>query len=1203
VVAKRQLAVLFMIVLGLAFQVSGSQGVASADERGHVFGSAMGQQGTGQGEFGKPAGVAVDESTHQVYVVDSTTSRVEVFGEDGVFQKEFSGCGAPASMPAARFSEPSGIAVDNSSGPADLSRGDIYVVDTKNETVDKFTVSGECIARLTGVPETPHGKLSGRAFEKIWGVAVDSSGDAWVDFENKAFEPKRIARFNDEVTNGFVPDESLEEALGGSDELFPGLGVNSKGDIYYKDVSARENVDEVKELNGDGQEINRFAPADWLAVESLTGDVYLGEQSKVVRVSSAGEEIESFGLGHLTSASGVAVDSSTGTVYVADSVRNVVDVFPLEPPGPPTVTGSSVEDIASTSATFAGRINPRGAKTEYSFEYGRCSSETTCQSSGYEGPFPIESLAAGFDSFVVSVHPQDLVGNTSYHVRLVAHNGIGSVVGEEKTFVTNGVGVGGVLSLPDGRSWELVSPADAHGARPLPIGAAGVAQSSLSGNGMTYVVKSPDELEPRGSADLSQVLASRTSNGWVSRDIALSHDVASGLTVGIGFEYRQFSEELDLSVVEPHGPFSPQESDGVSESSPEATERTPYVRHNNKCSVTSAMPGCYKPIVTGAPEENDVVVGTKFGGNPQITAVGDTSFVDATPNIEHVVLQSSVGLTSQSAPTGGLYVWSSGSPATERLELVSVLPLPNGKAAGHADLGDPGGGQNFARHAISDDGNRIFFAARESAQSNQGLYVHDTVLHKTIRLDVAEGGSTVSQPDALFQTASSDGSKVFFTDQFPLTAGSGSGDLYECDLAIVQVSGSGKLSCGLSDVTPVPKSGEPGAGESAVVQDGVLGASEDGSYVYFVANGVQAEGAIPGNCGGSGASKSETCNLYVRHAGKIRLVAIVSGDDASDWGGTGGTLVTMSSRVSPSGEWLAFMSDRSLTGYDNRDVKSGFPDEEVFLYNSVTGRLVCASCNPTGGRPLGVEYMRINGQLVGGSNVMRPGQWVAANVPGWTPYRLNSALYQSRYLSNSGRLFFDSSDALVAQDTNSNEDVYEFEPAGVGGCSSGAMTFVPGVGGCMGLISSGVDFGESAFLDASGSGGDVFFLTTEKLVTEDVGKALNVYDAHECSASAPCPPAPVSVPPECLYASSCRSAPMVQPPFFGAPSSATFSGAGNVSSVGKGVVKPKVLTRGEKLARALRLCRKQKAHKQRSACERQAHKRYRATKALMTGPR
>ena len=39
------------------------------------------------------------------------------------------------------------------------------------------------------------------------------------------------------------------------------------------------------------------------------------------------------------------------------------------------------------------------------------------------------------------------------------------------------------------------------------------------------------------------------------------------------------------------------------------------------------------------------------------------------------------------------------------------------------------------------------------------------------------------------------------------------------------------------------------------------------------------------------------------------------------------------------GEWLAFMSERSLTGYDNRDAASGEPDEEVYLYDAARERL------------------------------------------------------------------------------------------------------------------------------------------------------------------------------------------------------------------------------------------------------------------------
>ena len=78
-----------------------------------------------------------------------------------------------------------------------------------------------------------------------------------------------------------------------------------------------------------------------------------------------------------------------------------------------------------------------------------------------------------------------------------------------------------------------------------------------------------------------------------------------------------------------------------------------------------------------------------------------------------------------------------------------------------------------------------------------------------------------------------------------------------------------------------------------------------------------------------------------------------------------------------------------------------------------------------------------------------------------------SGTYQSRCSSDSGRLFFDSPDALVPQDTNGLEDVYEFEPVGVGSCTRTSSSFAVTEDGCVGLVPFGVVSGESEFLDAS----------------------------------------------------------------------------------------------------------------------------------------
>ena len=328
------------------------------------------------------------------------------------------------------------------------------------------------------------------------------------------------------------------------------------------------------------------------------------------------------------------------------------------------------------------------------------------------------------------------------------------------------------------------------------------------------------------------------------------------------------------------------------------------------------------------------------------------------------------------------------------------------------------------------------------------------------------------------------------------------------------------------------------------MQGGVIGAATDDSSVYFV-----AEGALSGTEANEHGEKAQSGqpNLYVHEGGVTKLIAVLSGEDSPSWGAEpGGELRHMTARVSPNGRWLTFMSQRSLTGYDNRDANSGEPDEEVFIYDADTGHLACASCNPTGARPVGVEYSQIANKLVGGSAVATV-DLDRVKHPRLDPIRCDAALYQSRYLANSGRLFFNSNDALIPQDVNGTEDVYEFEPPGVGNCTTSSQSFNTASGGCLSLISSGTSSEESAFLDASEDGGDVFFLTSAPLRPQDVDKGVDVYDAHVCTGEVPCLPEPPETSPPCDTGDSCKAAPTPQPSIFGAPSSQTFSGAGNLA--------------------------------------------------------
>ena len=222
-------------------------------------------------------------------------------------------------------------------------------------------------------------------------------------------------------------------------------------------------------------------------------------------------------------------------------------------------------------------------------------------------------------------------------------------------------------------------------------------------------------------------------------------------------------------------------------------------------------------------------------------------------------------------------------------------------------------------------------------------------------------------------------------------------------------------------------------------------------------------------------------------------------------------------------------------------------------------------------------------------------------MPGWTVEERSprKTLYQPRYLDDSGRLFFNSIDGLVAEDSNKTEDVYEYEPPGVGGppdaggCSEGASSYEPSAQGCVALISSGSSPQESAFLDASESGDDVFFLTSAQLSKADEDNAPDVYDAHVCSDS-PCITYQRSEPSNCS-GEECRAPQSPQPQIFGAPPSQTFSGPGNLlPAPAKAILKPKSAEqlRVERLSKALKACRAKKNKLKRQACEKSARKRY-----------
>ena len=1256
----------------------------------HTFSHTFGEAGSGNGQLKAPKGIAVNNGTHDLYVVDSGNNRVERFTSSGTYIGQFDGSGTyevegkvehGAAAPTGTFNDPTRIAVDNSGNLLDPSEEDVYVVDRGNNVIDKFSATGAYLGQLT--------KSKKQAFQGLAGVAVDSTGGLWVTQEihetESGFDPYgELISYGDGLVNEFLSSNPEAERTG---SVEGGLAVNSEDRLYVPDRGS---------FTGKAGSIQIFTNYIYesrletnemtdVAVDTSDNETYVSFAERVEAYGKNGLHsnplLQVFGEGDLSGGDGIAVDSSSHTVYVANATANTIAVFgrvivpdvvtgtePVEEeqegsvtlvgtvnpdgepvtscefeygtessygqiapctalpgsgsspvavqthvsgltplgsyhyrivagnanginvgsdhsfiaPVPPRIDGESAEAIVSNAATLRAEVNPGGADTTYRFEYG----PTTAY--GTSVPISVGDAGAGVQDTSVYARALGLSPGAVYHFRVV----IGSpadreLAGPDQQFTTQPAG--GTFLLPDGRAWEMVSPPDKHGAGLYAIGyyEGAVIQAAVTGDAFTWAASAPIEANPAGGrvGETTQVFTKRRAPGaWESLDIATAHtEGASTIAVGHSSEYKLFSADLSLALVEPagHTPLPPL---------PEGSEKTFYIRDDAN--------GGYQALVSSA----NVPAGTRFGGDEEL--VGGVNLVTATPDLNHVVIESSVALTEGSRTGGGLYEWTNG-----QLQLVDVLP--NGTQASSAQMGAQGAN---LRHAISDDGSRLVWEA------GHHLYLRDMrsgVEGETVQMDAAQGAPEPKEANSTYQTANSDDSRVFFTSTAPLTADStaatGAEDLYVFEMT----SAAGEPLAGtLTDLTV-----DKNLGEKAAVQRGVIGASEDGSYVYFVANGVLGDasehGAKDGTCTG-GVAANETCHLYMEHYDAAThswdspvLIATLTGEDRPDWGGEQGTspenFRNMTARVSPNGRYLAFMSDRSLTGYENRDANSGVADEEVFLYDAGSEKVVCASCDPTGAQPVGMLVGEQPNEPLIDKAQNWGNRWLAASVPGWTNDTLSVAQYQSRYLSDSGRLFFNSSDAVVPADVDGRENVYEYEPAGVGSCQvpgygqSASDVFSSAADGCVGLLSSGLSSEESVFMDASETGGDVFFMTSSRLSSQDYDTGYDVYDAHECTPAAPCVTPPALVPPPCVTGDACKQAPTPQPAIFGAPSSETFSGAGNVVlPASKLPVTPRSLTRAQKLKQALKTCRK-KPKRRRAKCTAEAKRHYGAKSSRVHG--
>lgn len=386
----------------------------------------------------------------------------------------------------------------------------------------------------------------------------------------------------------------------------------------------------------------------------------------------------------------------------------------------------------------------------------------------------------------------------------------------------------------------------------------------------------------------------------------------------------------------------------------------------------------------------------------------------------------------------------------------------------------------FYREA-SKDGSAVVFEVVKGSVAT--LFVRKGAVTNEIAAGTASGETGNPVGEVRFGGISADGAKVVYVARKDVQEVRG--DIYQVDTA-----------SGVS--VPVTT-----GAEAALVN-----VSEDGSAVYFI-----SEEALTGS-GQNGLGQSAQTgqpNLYYWDGttSTIHYVATVAALDAEEsFSGDQESLtewirtavrpqrtanlgrMNASSRTNPTGSVFVFQARGDVAGYDSGS------HIEIYRYASGDGSLVCISC------PSGVAASDAFLQLQDFGPI----------------FALNALAVIPNVSTDGETIFFMTSEPLVGQDVNEALDVYEWR------------------NGAVSLISSGHSSVPSMLYAMSPDARDVFFLTTEQLVPQDISSVQSIYDAR-IGGGFP----PPRQPPSPCEGDRCQPPP-TPPPAGTSPASEIFSG-------------------------------------------------------------